>query len=232
MLTHPSISRFHLQIHSKPSLQNLSVIDLSSVHGTWVSERKIESCVPVELNEGDTIKIGGQLGSIGCIGCARRRRERRGKSSGNASDYEFKVEKSEPFQIGKSELSGSLVVEPKEEQTCQDEISILVHDKPSQSLDWFLGGLFPCFVMRDRVASETRFHFLGIVPMDLACSAGGEFDRDQYRRGRRENEPPAVRRYATMQEKPSMDKNLNLLSALNSGCSNEEGFLEGRLVEA
>ncbi|KAJ0074586.1 hypothetical protein Patl1_37523 [Pistacia atlantica] len=59
MLTHPSISRFHLQIHFKPSSQNLSVIDLSSVHGTWVSERKIESCVPVELNEGDTIKIGG-----------------------------------------------------------------------------------------------------------------------------------------------------------------------------
>ncbi|KAJ0020237.1 hypothetical protein Pint_31842 [Pistacia integerrima] len=58
MLTYPSISRFHLQIHSKPSSQNLSVIDLSSVHGTWVSERKIESCVPVEPNEGDTIKIG------------------------------------------------------------------------------------------------------------------------------------------------------------------------------
>ena len=30
MLTHPSISRFHLQIHSKPSSQKLSVLDLSS----------------------------------------------------------------------------------------------------------------------------------------------------------------------------------------------------------
>ncbi|KAJ0020238.1 hypothetical protein Pint_31843 [Pistacia integerrima] len=55
------------------------------------------------------------------------------------------VEKSEPFQIGKSELSGSLVVEPKEEQTCQDEISILVNDKPSQSLDWFLEGIVSLF---------------------------------------------------------------------------------------
>lgn len=30
-----------------------------TVHGTWVSERRIEPGVPVELNEGDTIKIGG-----------------------------------------------------------------------------------------------------------------------------------------------------------------------------
>ncbi|KAJ0020235.1 hypothetical protein Pint_31840 [Pistacia integerrima] len=35
-----------------------------------------------------------------------------------------------------------------------------------------------------------------------------------------------------MQEKPSMDKNLNLLSALNSGCSNEERFPEAELSEA
>ena len=30
MLTHPSISRFHLQIYSNPTLQKLSVMDLSS----------------------------------------------------------------------------------------------------------------------------------------------------------------------------------------------------------
>lgn len=30
MLTHPSISRFHLQINSRPSSQKLSVVDLSS----------------------------------------------------------------------------------------------------------------------------------------------------------------------------------------------------------
>ncbi|XWS21888.1 hypothetical protein CRYUN_Cryun30bG0094500 [Craigia yunnanensis] len=59
MLTHPSISRFHLQIHSKPSSQKLYVLDLSSVHGTWVSGKKIDPGVVVELNEGDTIKVGG-----------------------------------------------------------------------------------------------------------------------------------------------------------------------------
>lgn len=59
MLTHPSISRFHLQIQSNPSSLKLSVIDLSSVHGTWVSEKKIEPGVPVEMDEGDTLKIGG-----------------------------------------------------------------------------------------------------------------------------------------------------------------------------
>ncbi|KAK7271024.1 hypothetical protein RJT34_26604 [Clitoria ternatea] len=58
MLTHPSISRFHLQIRSRPSSRTFSVLDLSSVHGTWVSERKIEPMVSVEMKEGDTLRIG------------------------------------------------------------------------------------------------------------------------------------------------------------------------------
>ncbi|XP_019413471.1 PREDICTED: FHA domain-containing protein PS1-like isoform X5 [Lupinus angustifolius] len=58
MLTHPSISRFHLQIRSKPSSQSISIIDLSSVHGTWVSEKKVEPGVSVEMKEGDTLRIG------------------------------------------------------------------------------------------------------------------------------------------------------------------------------
>ncbi|XP_019449797.1 PREDICTED: FHA domain-containing protein PS1-like [Lupinus angustifolius] len=58
MLTHPSISRFHLHIRSKPSSQFLSLIDLSSVHGTWVSGRKVEPGVSVEMKEGDTLRIG------------------------------------------------------------------------------------------------------------------------------------------------------------------------------
>ncbi|KAE9621103.1 putative transcription factor interactor and regulator FHA-SMAD family [Lupinus albus] len=58
MLTHPSISRFHLQIRSKPSSQSISILDLSSVHGTWVSERKVEPGVSVEMKEGDTLRIG------------------------------------------------------------------------------------------------------------------------------------------------------------------------------
>ncbi|KAJ6764013.1 TRANSMEMBRANE PROTEIN 18 [Salix purpurea] len=59
VLNHPSISRFHLQINSKPSSQKLFVTDLSSVHGTWISGKKIEPGLRVELNEGDTIKVGG-----------------------------------------------------------------------------------------------------------------------------------------------------------------------------
>ncbi|CAL0303053.1 unnamed protein product [Lupinus luteus] len=58
MLTHPSISRFHLHIRSKPSSQFLSLIDLSSVHGTWVSGRKVEPGVSVEMKEGDTLRLG------------------------------------------------------------------------------------------------------------------------------------------------------------------------------
>ncbi|BAU01899.1 FHA domain-containing protein [Vigna angularis] len=58
MLTHPSISRFHLQIRSKPSTRAFSVVDLSSVHGTWVSGKRIEPMVSVEMREGDVLRIG------------------------------------------------------------------------------------------------------------------------------------------------------------------------------
>nr|AED89985.1 PSL1b [Solanum chacoense x Solanum tuberosum] len=59
VLEHPSISRFHLRIHSNPSSHSLSVIDLSSVHGSWISGNKIEPQVRVELKEGDKMKLGG-----------------------------------------------------------------------------------------------------------------------------------------------------------------------------
>ncbi|XP_022858067.1 FHA domain-containing protein PS1-like [Olea europaea var. sylvestris] len=58
-LEHPSISRFHLRVHSNPSSHYLSVIDLNSVHGTWISGKKIEPGVMVELKEGDTMQLGG-----------------------------------------------------------------------------------------------------------------------------------------------------------------------------
>ncbi|KAJ8770174.1 hypothetical protein K2173_011509 [Erythroxylum novogranatense] len=59
VLMHPSISRFHLQISANPSSQKLYVTDLTSVHGTWVSEKKIEPGIAIELNEGDTLRVGG-----------------------------------------------------------------------------------------------------------------------------------------------------------------------------
>ncbi|MFS7972472.1 putative transcription factor interactor and regulator FHA-SMAD family [Helianthus anomalus] len=57
-LEHPSISRYHLRIHSNPSAHMISVVDLSSVHGTWVSGKRIEPGVNVLLKEGDKVKIG------------------------------------------------------------------------------------------------------------------------------------------------------------------------------
>ncbi|KAK6116624.1 hypothetical protein DH2020_049623 [Rehmannia glutinosa] len=57
-LEHPSISRFHLRIHSKPSFRSLFVTDLSSVHGTWISGNRIEPGVRMKLNEGDTLRLG------------------------------------------------------------------------------------------------------------------------------------------------------------------------------
>ncbi|KAL2893618.1 FHA domain-containing protein PS1 [Bienertia sinuspersici] len=41
-LEHPSISRFHLRVHSIPSSKQLFLTDLSSVHGTWVSGKRID----------------------------------------------------------------------------------------------------------------------------------------------------------------------------------------------
>ncbi|XP_045826958.1 FHA domain-containing protein PS1 isoform X1 [Trifolium pratense] len=58
VLTHPSISRFHLQIRFTPSSRSISLLDLSSVHGTWVSGRKLEHGVSVELKEGDSFQLG------------------------------------------------------------------------------------------------------------------------------------------------------------------------------
>ncbi|KAH6776720.1 hypothetical protein C2S52_014281 [Perilla frutescens var. hirtella] len=57
-LEHPSISRFHLRIHSKPSSRSLFVTDLSSVHGTCISGKRIEPEVRIKLVQGDTLKLG------------------------------------------------------------------------------------------------------------------------------------------------------------------------------
>ncbi|KAL3641374.1 hypothetical protein CASFOL_016342 [Castilleja foliolosa] len=57
-LEHPSISRFHLRIHSKPSSRSLYVTDLSSVHGTSISGKRIERGVRMKLNEGDRLQLG------------------------------------------------------------------------------------------------------------------------------------------------------------------------------
>lgn len=57
-LTHRSISSYHLQIRSLPSAQKLFVTDLSSRHGTWVRDHKVEPDTYVEVKEGDVIRIG------------------------------------------------------------------------------------------------------------------------------------------------------------------------------
>ncbi|KAF8112883.1 hypothetical protein N665_0059s0021 [Sinapis alba] len=58
LLTHPSISKYHLQIRSLPSRQKLFVTNLSSVDGTWVRDEKVEADACVEVEEGDIIRIG------------------------------------------------------------------------------------------------------------------------------------------------------------------------------
>ncbi|KAJ8445163.1 hypothetical protein Cgig2_029535 [Carnegiea gigantea] len=58
-LEHPSISRFHLRIHSIPSSNLLFLTDLSSVHGTRVSGKRVDPNVRTRFTEADTLRIGG-----------------------------------------------------------------------------------------------------------------------------------------------------------------------------
>ncbi|KAL5843564.1 hypothetical protein ACOSQ3_009552 [Xanthoceras sorbifolium] len=155
MLTHPSISRFHLQIHSKPSSQKLSVIDLSSVHGTWVSEKKLEPRVPVELNEGDTIRMGGSTRMYRLhwvplseaydmetpfispldVSMAESKEVEDGVLE---EKKEFEMNQDEnPVSIenGKTEVKDSLAFEQKEEQTYQDLSSLSIEIKHTEVED-------------------------------------------------------------------------------------------------
>ncbi|XP_021300133.1 FHA domain-containing protein PS1 [Herrania umbratica] len=156
MLTHPSISRFHLQIHSKPSFQKLSVLDLSSVHGTWVSGKKIDPGVVVELNEGDTIKIGGSTRLYKLHWIPMTRAYDMENPYVSAPDVPMEAEKEEESAVqshqGENTLStqnectkgkDSLLVEGKEEETSQS--CVPAEDEELQSMDWTLEGIVSLF---------------------------------------------------------------------------------------
>ncbi|XVF63265.1 hypothetical protein PTKIN_Ptkin09bG0073800 [Pterospermum kingtungense] len=155
MLTHPSISRFHLQIHSKPSSQKLSVLDLSSVHGTWVSGKKIDPGVVVELNEGDTIKVGGstRIYKLHWIPMCRAydmeipflsamdvsmEREKEGESAEKSHQGENTVSTENEC----TEAKFALLVEGKEEEeTSQDQSCVPAEHEELDSMDVVLEGI-------------------------------------------------------------------------------------------
>ncbi|KAM0883905.1 hypothetical protein ACQ4PT_031333 [Festuca glaucescens] len=58
LLDHPSISRRHLEVRCKRRQRRITVTDLSSVHGTWVSGKRIPPNTLVELVAGDTLQLG------------------------------------------------------------------------------------------------------------------------------------------------------------------------------
>ncbi|GMJ15167.1 hypothetical protein HRI_005185900 [Hibiscus trionum] len=153
MLTHPSISRFHLQIHSRPSSQKLSVIDLSSVHGTWVSGKKIDSGVAVELKEGDTIKLGGSTRVYKLHWIPMSRAYDMENPFVSSMDMGVEEEKEEESAVeshlgvntlsterGCGEEKDSLMVE---EET--SESSVPATEKEVFSMDWMLEGLVSLF---------------------------------------------------------------------------------------
>ncbi|KAG4129984.1 hypothetical protein ERO13_D09G113900v2 [Gossypium hirsutum] len=145
MLTHPSISRFHLQIHSRPTSLKLSVLDLSSVHGTWVSGKKIDPGVAVELNEGDTIKLGGSTRVYKLHWIPMSRAYDMENPYVSAMDVPMEEEKE---KVGVNTLSpksegaeekDSFLVENKEEETSQS--SVPGEEEELLSMDCILEGL-------------------------------------------------------------------------------------------
>ncbi|XP_062183472.1 FHA domain-containing protein PS1-like [Phragmites australis] len=58
LVDHPSVSRFHLELRSRRRQRRITVTDLCSVHGTWVSGRRIPPHTPVDLAAGDTLRLG------------------------------------------------------------------------------------------------------------------------------------------------------------------------------
>ncbi|KAK3119491.1 hypothetical protein QOZ80_9AG0671320 [Eleusine coracana subsp. coracana] len=58
LVDHPSVSRFHLELRVQRRQRRITVTDLSSVHGTWVSGRRIPPNTQVDLAAGDTLRLG------------------------------------------------------------------------------------------------------------------------------------------------------------------------------
>ncbi|KAG4183572.1 hypothetical protein ERO13_A09G117000v2 [Gossypium hirsutum] len=144
MLTHPSISRFHLQIHSRPTSLKLSVLDLSSVHGTWVSGKKIDPGLAVELNEGDTIKLGGSTRVYKLHWIPMSRAYDMENPYVSAMDVPMEEEKEEAVNTLSPKSEGgeekdSLPVENKEEETSQS--SVPGEEEELLSMDCILEGL-------------------------------------------------------------------------------------------
>uniref|UniRef100_A0A0A0K684 FHA domain-containing protein n=1 Tax=Cucumis sativus TaxID=3659 RepID=A0A0A0K684_CUCSA len=125
MLTHPSISRFHLQIHSNPSSQKIFVVDLSSVHGTWVSGKRIETGDEVEMKEGDTLRVGGSSRVYRLhwvpLSCA----------------YDFEG----PKEMKEHEVA---IVEEKDVKDCEKEISLLDENK-ERAVDSVFDSIEPLY---------------------------------------------------------------------------------------
>uniref|UniRef100_A0A803Q6T7 FHA domain-containing protein n=1 Tax=Cannabis sativa TaxID=3483 RepID=A0A803Q6T7_CANSA len=168
MLTHPSISRFHLQILSNPSLQKLSVIDLSSVHGTWVAEKKIDPCVRVELKEGDSLRIGGssrvyrlywipfsqaydlETTHVSVPDVPNPQEE---IEMGLDRDENSMMIENKPIE----EENNSMTVEPKaNEENCEDNNHLSVVNKDMQSLDLVVEDMSSLFSDESSIITVKR----------------------------------------------------------------------------
>ncbi|KAG6672467.1 hypothetical protein I3842_16G058800 [Carya illinoinensis] len=153
-LTHPSISRFHLQIQSEACKQRLSVMDLSSVHGTWVSEKKVEPGECVGLMEGDTVRLGSstRVYRLHWIPMSRAYDLENPfvppELVSMTKEKEEEIHQDEkPSSIGNENIEekDSLVVQGKEEEKYQDNNWFSVDNRDIHSLDPILDDLDSSF---------------------------------------------------------------------------------------
>ncbi|CAL1363458.1 unnamed protein product [Linum trigynum] len=114
VLTHPSISRFHFKIIVESSSHQLFVTDLASAHGTWVSGKKIEPGVRVEVVEGDTIQIGAstRVYRLHWVPMSRAD-DMQNPSASSAMDVALVAEKEEP-KPGPAEAKQEMTTPQKE----------------------------------------------------------------------------------------------------------------------
>ncbi|EXB57391.1 Nuclear inhibitor of protein phosphatase 1 [Morus notabilis] len=155
ILTHPSISRSHLQILSNPSSHKLFVIDLSSVHGTWVSEKKIDPWARVELREGDSFRIGGssRIYKLHWIPLSQAYDfESHYVSASDApltEEIEEEVSTEACQEIENEPVEEEENIENKEmiaqEEECEGNNSLFMENKEIQSLDLVVEGMSSLF---------------------------------------------------------------------------------------
>ncbi|XP_062198220.1 FHA domain-containing protein PS1-like [Phragmites australis] len=124
LVDHPSVSRFHLRLRARRRQRRITVTDLSSVHGTWVSGRLIPPHTPVDLTAGDTLRLGASKREYRLLWLSLREAFEMGDPLHMPSLPEEDKEESRAYQ----EVSSQLVPGPRDPEGME------THQETSQQI--------------------------------------------------------------------------------------------------